>query len=72
MTGAIRVAVLIDCDNVSWRLGPAVLGEAAGFTMPGRLVHTGRRRHTRLPARWPCADAVTTALGRIHAIPLRC
>ena len=42
------------------------------FTMPGRLVHTGRRRHLRLPARWPWADAITTSLGRIHAIPLRC
>ncbi len=42
------------------------------FTMPGRLVHTGRRRHLRLPARWPWAEAITTALSRIHAIPLRC
>lgn len=30
MTGAIRVAVLIDCDNISWQLGAAVLAEAAG------------------------------------------
>jgi hypothetical protein len=29
MTGAIRVAVLIDCDNISWQLGAAVLAEAA-------------------------------------------
>ena len=42
------------------------------FTMPGRLVHTGRRRHLRLPARWPWAEEISTALGRIHAIPLRC
>ena len=42
------------------------------FTVPGRLVHTGRRRHLRLPARWPWTDAINTALGRIHAIPLRC
>ena len=42
------------------------------FTMPGRLVHSGRRRHLRLPARWPCAEAITAAFGRIHAIPLRC
>ncbi len=42
------------------------------LTMPGRLVHTGRRRQLRLPARWPWADAITTALGRIRAIPLRC
>ncbi len=28
------------------------------FTMPGRLVHTGRRRRLRLPANWPWADPV--------------
>jgi len=42
------------------------------FTMPGRLVHTGRRRHLRLPASWPWAQAITAALDRIYAIPLRC
>jgi CheY-like chemotaxis protein len=44
----------------------------AVFTMPGRLVHTGRRRHLRLPANWPWADPVLQALTRITAIPLRC
>ncbi len=39
------------------------------FTVPGRLVRTGRRRHLRLPESWPWADAITTALT---AIPLRC
>lgn len=29
MTDAMRVAVLIDCDNTSWQLGAAVLAEAA-------------------------------------------
>jgi rubrerythrin len=42
------------------------------FTMPGRLVHTGRRRHLRLPADWPWAEAISTALASVHAIPLRC
>ncbi len=42
------------------------------FTMPGRLVQSGRRRHLRLPARWPWQVAISTALGRIYAIPLRC
>jgi hypothetical protein len=42
------------------------------FTVPGRLVRTGRRRHLRLPAHWPWAEAITTALDRINAIPLRC
>jgi hypothetical protein len=42
------------------------------FTMPGRLVCSGRRRRLHLPARWPWAQAVTTALTAIHANPLRC
>ena len=42
------------------------------FTMPGRLVHTGRRRHLRPPANWPWPQAITTALARIHTIPLHC
>ncbi len=42
------------------------------FTMPGRLVHTGRRRHLRLPASWPWTDPIQLALTRITAIPLRC
>ena len=53
------------------RATAATLGRKV-FTMPGRLVHTGRRRHLRLPARWPSAEAISTALDRIHAIPLRC
>ena len=42
------------------------------FTIPGRLVNSGRRRHLRLPAGWPWAAAIDQALARIHAIPLRC
>ena len=42
------------------------------FTMPGRLIHTARRRHLRLPASWPWADPIRTALTKILAIPLRC
>jgi len=42
------------------------------FTVPGRLVHSGRRRHLRLPASWPWASAITQALTTIQAIPLRC
>jgi hypothetical protein len=42
------------------------------FTMPGRLVHSGRRRHLRLPTSWPWAQAISTALNTIHAIPPRC
>jgi hypothetical protein len=42
------------------------------FTLPGRLVHTGRRRHLRLPKHWPWARAIQQALTTITAIPLRC
>ncbi len=42
------------------------------FTMPGRLVHSGRKRRLRLPDSWPWAVAIATALQRITAIPMRC
>lgn len=42
------------------------------FTMPGRLVHSGRQRRLRLPENWPWAVAITAALDKITAIPLRC
>ena len=42
------------------------------FTAPGRLVHSGRRRHLRLPANWPWAAAIEEALTATAAIPLRC
>lgn len=42
------------------------------FTMPGRLIHSGRQRRLRLPASWPWAEAISTALAKINAIPLRC
>ena len=42
------------------------------FTMPGRLVHSGRQRRLRLPQSWPWKDAISTALHRITAIPQRC
>ncbi len=41
------------------------------FTMPGRLIHTGRRRRLRLPQSWPWTAPILLALTRIHAIPLR-
>jgi hypothetical protein len=42
------------------------------FTVPGRLVRSGRRRHLRLPAAWPWAAAIEQALTNIQGIPLRC
>jgi hypothetical protein len=38
------------------------------FAIAGRLVH-GRRLHLRIPARWPCARQIITALTRPHALP---
>ncbi len=40
-----------------------------GVLVPGRLVHTGRRGHLRLPESWPWAEAISTV---ITAVPLRC
>ena len=37
------------------------------FTVPGRLVHTARRLHLRLPTRWPWAEHYATALTAINA-----
>ncbi len=42
------------------------------FTVPGRLVHSGRQRRLRLPQQWPWAEAISQALTSIQAIPLRC
>jgi hypothetical protein len=42
------------------------------FTMPGRLIHSGRRRRLGLPKSWPWAAAITTALNTITTIPMRC
>jgi len=42
------------------------------FTVPGRLVRSGRRRHLRLPASWPWASSIAQALTTIQAIPIRC
>lgn len=41
------------------------------FTVPARLVHSGRRRHLRLPASWPWASAIEHALTTIATIPPR-
>lgn len=42
------------------------------FCVPGRLVHSGRRLHLRLPGRWSWQTAFATALAAIAAIPIRC
>ncbi len=40
------------------------------FCVPGRLVHSARRLHLRLPANWPWATALSTALHRINVVTL--
>ena len=35
----------------------------------GRLVRGGRKRHLKIPATWPWADAITTAWQRTDALP---
>jgi hypothetical protein len=39
------------------------------FTIPGRLVHSARRLHLRLPTQWPWAEQFATALTAITALP---
>ena len=39
------------------------------FTVPGRLVHSARRLHLRLPTRWPWAAGFAAALTAITALP---
>jgi hypothetical protein len=39
------------------------------FSLPGRLVTSGRRTRLRLPARWPWADDFLAALHRLRAVP---
>lgn len=42
------------------------------FTVPGRLVSSGRRLTLKLPQSWPWAQPIETAIATIQAIPLRC
>jgi hypothetical protein len=42
------------------------------FTVPGRLVRSGRRLRLRLPRGWPWQTAFLTALDTITALPMRC
>jgi hypothetical protein len=39
------------------------------LAVAGRLVHGGRRLHLRIPAQWPWARQIITALARLHALP---
>jgi hypothetical protein len=81
MANAAWLALAVIAHNLSRAVGlfaggtlhraTATTLRRAVFTMPGRLVRSGRRRRLRLPANWPWADAFTTALTAITAIPQR-
>ena len=82
MANAAWLALTVMAHNLGravGRLGGEDLEKATAttlqrriFTIPGRLVHSGRRRCLRLPASWPWAHAIEQALMNIQAIPLRC
>ena len=59
---AVRVAVLIDCDNISWQLGAAVLAEAAEKGTLGvsrRPQAGGQHRWVGAPVRAPYRAPLT-------------
>ncbi len=82
MANAASLALAVMAHNLGRAVGQLAAGDLARataatlrrhiFTVPGRLVRTGRRRHLRLPHGWPWAETISTALTAILAIPLRC
>jgi len=79
MANAAWLALAVTAHNLGRAVGAlAGMGRATAatlrrrlFSIPGRLVHTARRLHLRLPANWPWASAFLTALSGINALPLR-
>ena len=65
-----RAVGLVAGDQL--RRATATTLRRALFTMPGRLVRSGRRRTLKIAANWPWAEAFATALTAITAIPKRC
>ena len=73
------VAVSIAADLIAWLQLLALDGTLATaepkalryrlLHVPARLTRSGRRRHLRIPATWPWAEALATAFTRITAIP---
>ena len=82
MANAAWLALTVMAHNLARAVGRLAAGDLERataatlrrrvFTVPDRLVRSGRRRHLRLPASWPWAHAIEQALSRIQAIPLRC
>jgi hypothetical protein len=79
MANAAWLTLAVTAHNLGRAVGAlAGMGRATAatlrrrlFTIPGRLVHTARRLHLRLPANWPWAEAFLTAMTGIYTIPLR-
>jgi hypothetical protein len=79
MANAAWLTLAVTAHNLGRAVGAlAGMGRATAatlrrrlFTIPGRLVHTARRLHLRLPANWPWAEAFLTAMTGINTIPLR-
>ena len=79
MANAAWLALAVTAHNLGRAVGARTgMGRATAatlrrrlFTIPGRLVHTARRLHVRLPANWPWASAFLTALSSINALPMR-
>jgi hypothetical protein len=82
MANAAWLALAVIAHNLSRAVGLLAGGSLhrataatlrrAIFTMPGRLVRSGRRRRLRLPEHWPWAEQFATALAAITAITARC
>jgi hypothetical protein len=82
MANAAWLALAVIAHNLSRAVGLLAGGSLhrataatlrrAIFTMPGRLVRSGRRRRLRLPEHWPWAEQFATTLAAITAIPARC
>lgn len=80
MANAVWLALAVMTHNLGRAVGAlAGIGRATTatlrrrlFVVPGRLVHTARRLHLRLPTNWPWAAAFLTALTSINALPMRC
>ncbi len=81
MANAAWLALAVIAHNLSRAVGLLAGGtlhrataatlRRAIFTMPGRLVHSGRRRRLRLPEHWPWAEQFAAALAAITALPAR-
>jgi len=73
------VATAIAADLIAWTRLLALDGALATaepkalryrlLHVPARLIHTGRRRHLRIPKTWPWANQLAAIFARIAAIP---